>query len=58
MIAVKAWILVFMFNGVPMASGPHDLDGCLEMAATQTEIRRVPAHCWNPKTQERKRPNG
>ncbi len=37
------WILVFWFNGMPVASGPHDLDVCLEMAALAQQ-----AHCWNP----------
>lgn len=43
------WILVFMFYGRPMASGPHELEQCLIMAQYQQQ-----AHCWNPQTQERK----
>lgn len=49
---MREWILVFMFTGQPMASGPHDLDVCLEMAQAQ-----VTAHCWNVKTRERKKPD-
>lgn len=48
---MKAWILVFLFNGVPMASGPHDLEGCMVLAQDQQQ-----AHCWNTRTQERKKP--
>lgn len=29
---MKTWLLLFLFNGLPYASGPHDLDTCLEMA--------------------------
>lgn len=47
------WILVFTFYGVPMASGPHELDICLVMAKAQ-QARGNQPHCWNPKTQERK----
>ena len=47
---IRVWILVFLFNGKPMASGPHELEVCLLMAADQ-----VQAHCWNPQTQERRR---
>lgn len=47
---MTAWILVFMFNGVPMASGPHELPQCLLMAEYHAG-----AHCWNPKTQERRK---
>ena len=55
---MKVWILVFLFNAqagpVPMASGPHDLEVCLMMA--QDTRWPVQAHCWNPNTNERKRP--
>ena len=47
---IPVWILVFTFNGLPMASGPHELEVCLMMAQ-----ERPGAHCWNPKTQERKK---
>ena len=48
---IRAWVLVFLFHGQPMASGLHDLEACLLMAQEQKQ-----AHCWNPNTQERKRP--
>lgn len=46
---LPVWILVFMFHGQPMVSGPHELESCLLMAQYQQQ-----AHCWNLKTQERK----
>ena len=51
---MTAWILVFMFHGRPMASGPHELSTCLEMAETQTKLSGVKAHCYNPRTKERR----
>ena len=48
---IPVWILVFIFNGVPMASGPHELPQCLLMAQYQPG-----SHCWNPTTQERRKP--
>ena len=42
------WILVFMFHGVPMASGPHSIEACIEMAGTQTRISGIKAHCYKP----------
>lgn len=42
--AVAGWILVFMFHGQPMTSGPHDLETCVYMAS-----RNEVAYCWNPK---------
>lgn len=55
---MKIWILVFLFNAqagpVPMVSGPHELEVCLMMAQ---DVRWPKlAHCWNPTTQERKKP--
>ena len=50
MTELPIWILVFMFNGLPMASGPHELPQGLNMSQYQKD-----SHCWNPKTQERKR---
>lgn len=44
---IPTWILVFMFNGQPMASGPHELPQCLIMA--QAQNHRDPkhkAHCY------------
>lgn len=38
------WFLIFLFGGQPIASGPHDLDTCIYMAASARQ-----AHCWNPK---------
>lgn len=46
---IRVWILVFLFNGQPMASGPHELEVCLLMSQFQPG-----SHCWNPQTQERK----
>lgn len=40
---MKLWILVFLFHGQPVASGPHELEVCMEMAKVQAQ-----AHCWNP----------
>lgn len=40
---MKAWILVFVFSGQPVASGPHELDVCLYMASQVSA-----GHCWNP----------
>lgn len=47
---LPVWIFVFLFHGLPMASGPHELEQCLMLAA-----ERPGSHCWNPRTQERKR---
>ena len=44
---MRIWILVFMFQGQPMASGPFELDACLLMAATQTQISGYKAHCYD-----------
>ena len=46
---MNLWILVFLFNGQPMASGPHELEVCLLMAEYATQ-----AHCYNVKTLERR----
>lgn len=40
---MKVWILVFLFAGKPVASGPHELEVCLYMAEQAKQ-----AHCWNP----------
>lgn len=47
---LPALILVFLFYGTPMASGPHELEQCLLLSK-----ERPGSHCWNPKTQERRR---
>ena len=52
---MKLWILVFLFNGQPMASGPHELEVCLLMA--QDLPNPQGAHCWNPQRPwDRRRP--
>ena len=43
---MKLWILVFLFNGNPVASGPHELEVCLLMARDLPNPQG--AHCWNP----------
>ena len=54
---MKLWILVFMFQGQPSASGPHELDVCLSMAQQQVWRTMRKAHCYNPKTIERRYPD-
>lgn len=50
---MKVWILVFLFHGQPMASGPHELEVCLMMAESQPG-----SHCWNPaKPWDRQKPS-
>ena len=44
---MKVWILVFMFQGQPMASGPFELDVCLHMALEQTVKTGYKAHCYD-----------
>ena len=44
---MRIWILVFMFQGQPMASGPFELEVCLEMAQTQTLRSGYKAHCYD-----------
>jgi len=36
-----------MFSGQPMASGPHELDICLDAAQVQTRLSGYRAHCYN-----------
>jgi hypothetical protein len=48
---MKEWLLVFMFAGTPMASGPYERMHCVHMTHT-----RPGSHCWNPATNERLRP--
>ena len=47
----RVWILVFMFHGNPVTSGPHDLETCLMMASSVATP--AGAHCWNLKTRKR-----
>ena len=53
---VKLWLLVFMFAGQPMASGPHELEVCLYMAQQQTR-GDFKAHCYNPVSIARRYPD-
>lgn len=53
---MKLWILVFMFTGQPMASGPHELEVCLSMAQQQSLRSGFKAHCYNPETIKRRYP--
>lgn len=46
-----------MFQGQPSASGPHELDVCLSMAQQQVWRTMRKAHCYNPKTIERRYPD-
>lgn len=48
---MKVWLVVFMFNGLPMVSGPYTLETCLIMAEHQRT-----SHCFNIQTSERKKP--
>jgi len=45
---MNLWILVCLFHGLPMASGPHERETCLLMAQSQ-----IQAHCYNIQTRER-----
>ena len=55
------WYLVFMFASstgpVPMISGPHQEDVCLEMAQSNTKKFGMRAHCYHRETRERKYPD-
>ena len=53
----KIWLLVFMFQNQPMASGPHELEVCLSMAQLQTMRSGYKAHCYNPTDYKREYPD-
>ena len=54
---LKLWLLVFMFQNQPMASGPHELEVCLLMAQEQTTRSGYKAHCYNPNDFKREYPD-
>ncbi len=57
---MNEWILVFLLAGNPerpAASGPWNLETCLEMAATQRSVFGTKnPYCYNHRTMEWKRP--
>lgn len=57
---MNEWILVFLLRGrpnQPAASGPHSLEVCLEMVATQRDVFGTKnAYCYNIKTRESRKP--
>ncbi len=54
---MKEWILVFMWMAQPMASGPHELNICLDMAQQETRKHHFKAHCYRVRGFERRYPD-
>lgn len=49
MITTHVWILVFMYQGIAMTSGPYGPETCQLLAKYHQG-----SHCWNPQTKERR----